>query len=325
MGDVQLRQGSQSFAEAIAMTHFFEIVFFALMLSSTYILIAVGFTLFFGAIDIVQFAHGDVAMLGAFVAIILYGLVEATGLSRVLPMVAWVGGVILFTLLISGALGVVFERVVVKPFRKSPLLMVLVATVALGIIIRESVRLFYPEGSNPQVFPRLFPQAGFEVGSLYFRVEHLIIFGISLVLIVGMMLFINKTKIGLAIRAISQNIEAASLMGINPDVTIMITFFAGSLLAGIAGVLTGTYFSLVKFDIGLMGGIKGFSAAVVGGLGNFNGAILGGLTLGVVETFASAYIPGGTAYKDVYAFIIVIFFLIFKPSGLLGQKAYDKV
>jgi branched-chain amino acid transport system permease protein len=325
LGDVRLRQGSQSFAEAIAMTHFFEIVFFALMLSSTYILIAVGFTLFFGAIDIVQFAHGDVAMLGAFVAIILYGLVEATGLSRVLPMVAWVGGVIFFTLLISGALGVVFERVVVKPFRKSPLLMVLVATVALGIIIRESVRLFYPEGSNPQVFPRLFPQAGFEVGSLYFRVEHLIIFGISLVLIVGMMLFINKTKIGLAIRAISQNIEAASLMGINPDVTIMITFFAGSLLAGIAGVLTGTYFSLVKFDIGLMGGIKGFSAAVVGGLGNFNGAILGGLTLGVVETFASAYIPGGTAYKDVYAFIIVIFFLIFKPSGLLGQKAYDKV
>jgi branched-chain amino acid transport system permease protein len=307
------------------MAHFAEVVFIALMLSSTYILVAVGFTLFFGAIDIVQFAHGDVAMLGAFVAIILYGLAEATGMTRALPMVVWVMGVIFFTLIITGALGVLFERTIVKPFRKSPLLMVLVATVALGIIIRESVRLFYPEGSNPQVFPKFFPQASFQVGPLYFRAEHLIIFGISMLLIVGMMLFINKTKIGLAIRAISQNIEAASLMGINPDVTIMITFFAGSLLAGIAGVLTGTYFSVVKFDIGLMGGIKGFSAAVVGGLGNFNGAILGGLTLGVVETFASAYIPGGTAYKDVYAFVIVIFFLVFKPAGLLGERTYDKV
>ena len=106
---------------------------------------------------------------------------------------------------------------------------------------------------------------------------------------------------------------------------IMITFFTGSLLAGIAGILTGTYFSVVRFDIGLMGGIKGFSAAGVGGLGNFNGAILGGLTLGVVETFASAYIPGGTPYKDVFAFVIVIFFLVFKPSGLLGEKVYEKV
>ena len=203
--------------------------------------------------------------------------------------------------------------------------MVLVATVALGIIIRESVRLFYPDGSNPQVFPRFFPQVGIQLGPLYFRAEHIIIFGISLLIIVGLMIFINKTKVGLAIRAISQNIEVASLMGINPDLAIMITFFTGSLLAGIAGVLTGTYFSVVRFDIGLMGGIKGFSAAVVGGLGNFNGAILGGLTLGVVETFASAYIPGGTPYKDVFAFVIVIFFLVFKPSGLLGEKVYEKV
>lgn len=309
----------------MAMAHFLEICFIAIMLSSTYILIAVGFTLFFGAIDIVQFAHGDVAMLGAFVGLILYGLADATALTQTLPMWIWVSGVIFLTLVITGGFGVLFERVVVKPFRGSPLLMVLVATVALGIIIRESVRLFYPEGSNPQVFPRFFPQMGFHIGPMYFRAEHLIVLGISFLLIVAMILFINKTKIGLSIRAISQNIEAASLMGINPDVIIMVTFFAGSFLAGIAGVLTGTYFSVIKFDIGLMGGIKGFSAAVVGGLGNFNGAILGGLTLGVVETFASAYIPGGTPYKDVYAFVLVVLFLIFKPSGLLGERTYDKV
>ena len=307
------------------MTHFMEVLFIALMLSSTYILIAVGFTLFFGAIDIIQFAHGDVAMLGAFIAIIFYSLAEVTGITHSLPILIWGIGIISATFIVTGGLGVLFERILVKPFRNSPLLMVLVATVALGIIIRESVRLFYPEGSNPQVFPRFFPQIGIQLGSLYFPAEHIIIFGISLLVIVGLMIFINKTKVGLAIRAISQNIEVASLMGINPDLTIMITFFTGSLLAGIAGILTGTYFSVVRFDIGLMGGIKGFSAAVVGGLGNFNGAILGGLTLGVVETFASAYIPGGTPYKDVFAFVIVIFFLVFKPSGLLGEKIYEKV
>ena len=114
-------------------------------------------------------------------------------------------------------------------------------------------------------------------------------------------------------------------MGINPDLAIMVTFFTGSVLAGVAGVLIGSYFRVVRFDIGLLGGIKGFSAAVVGGLGNFYGAILGGLTLGLVETFASAYIPGGSPYKDVYAFIIVIFFLVFRPSGLVGEKSFEKV
>ena len=307
------------------MAHFIEVLFIGLMLSSTYILIATGFTLFFGAIDIVHFAHGDVAMLGAFIGIMLYFLAESSGLTQVLPMWLWSPGVILATLILTGVLGLLFERTVIKPFRDSPMLIILVATVALGIIIRESVRLFYPEGSNPQVFPQLFPQSGIRLGLLYFRTGHIMIFGISILLILGMILFINRTKIGLTIRAISQNIEAASLSGINPDLAIMITFFIGSVLAGVAGVLIGSYYSVVKFDIGLMGGIKGFSAAVVGGLGNFNGAILGGLTLGLVETFASAYIPGGTPYKDVYAFIIVVFFLVFKPTGLMGEKQYEKV
>jgi len=307
------------------MTHFLEVLFIALMLSSTYILIAAGFTLFFGAINIVHFAHGDVAMLGAFIAIMLYSLADFSGITHVLPRWLWVPAVILASLMLTGTLGLLFERAVIKPFRNSPLLITLVATVALGIIVRESVRLFYPEGSNPQVFPQLFPQYRIHLGPLYFLTGHIIIFGISILLILGMLVFINRTKIGLTIRAISQNIEAASLSGINPDVAIMFTFFIGSVLAGVAGVLIGSYYSVVKFDIGLMGGIKGFSAAVVGGLGNFNGAILGGLTLGLVETFASAYIPGGTPYKDVYAFIIVIFFLVFKPSGLLGEKQYEKV
>jgi branched-chain amino acid transport system permease protein len=307
------------------MTQFLEVTFIALMLSSTYILIAVGFTLFFGAIDTVHFAHGDVAMLGSFVAIICYMLATITGTTDAIPMWAWVPLVIIATFLITGGLGLLFERLVIKPFRNSPMLIMLVATVALGIVIRESVRLFYPQGSNPQVFPRLFPEGGFRVGALYFHTGHVMILCISVLLIVGMYLLINKTRIGLQIRAISDNFEGASLTGVNPEKAVMMTFFIGSVLAGVAGVLIGSYYNVVKFDTGLMAGIKGFSAAVVGGLGSFYGAILGGLVLGVVETFASAYIPDGTPYKDVYAFLIVIFFLVFKPAGILGEKHYDKV
>jgi branched-chain amino acid transport system permease protein len=205
------------------------------------------------------------------------------------------------------------------------MLITLVATVALGIVIREFVRLFYPQGSNPQLFPKIFPQTASQFGKLIFLHEHLIILGISILLIAAMFLFINHTRIGLAIRAISQDIEAASLMGINFDIVIAITFLIGSILAGVAGILTGVYFNVVKFDIGLMAGIKGFSAAVVGGLGNFYGAILGGLLLGFAESFVSAFIPGGSPYKDVCAFTIVIFFLIFRPSGIVGEIKYKKV
>lgn len=307
------------------MTYIVEQIFIALMLSSNYILIAVGFTLFFGAINIVHFSHGDVAMIGSFTGIILYTFAEISGLNRYIPPMIVVAFIVAFTLGLVGILGTFFERTVIKPFRFSPMLITLVATVALGIVIRESVRLFYPQGSNPQLFPKLFPQTSFQFGKLIFLHEHLIILAISLLLIAAMFVFINKTKIGLTIRAISQDMEAASLMGINCDIVIAITFLIGSILAGVAGVLTGVYFSVVKFDIGLMAGIKGFSAAVVGGLGNFYGAILGGLLLGFAESFVSAFIPGGSPYKDVCAFMIVIFFLIFRPSGIIGEIRYKKV
>jgi branched-chain amino acid transport system permease protein len=301
------------------MTQLIEQLMFALMLSSTYALISVGFTLFFGAINIVHFSHGDVAMLGAFAGIILYGFFGFMGFIGNLPSGLTTLFIFLFTFLLIGVLGTSFERTVIKPFRKSPLLMVLVATIALGIVIRESVRLFYPQGSNPQVFPKILPQMSLELGQLYLRFDHLLIFLISIFLIFFMFLFINRTRTGLAIRAISQDLEAANLMGIHSDRVIAITFFIGSLLAGLAGLLVGSYQTVVRFDIGLMGGIKGFSAAVVGGLGNFYGAIVGSLILGFIESLTSAYVPGGAPYKDVFAFIVVIFFLVFKPSGVLGR------
>lgn len=296
----------------------------ALLLGCTYTLIAIGFNLFFGALNVVHFSHGDVCILGAFMTLILYSLFKFLGLLA-LPAFLYIPLLIVLAMIVTGFIGVFFERVVIKPFRYAPLLMVLVATVALGIVVRETVRLSFPHGSNPQIFPRILPQKSFMVGDVLLRIDSLIIFGITLFLISMMFLFIQRTRMGAAIRAISQDGEAAMMMGINMDRTVAATFLLGSALGAVAGILIGAYNNIIRFDMGLMGGVKGFSAAVVGGLGNVYGAIIGGLILGFVETFAAAFIPRGTPYTDVLAFLVVIFFLVFRPSGILGEKVYEKV
>lgn len=297
----------------------------ALLLGCTYTLIAIGFNLFFGALNVVHFSHGDVCILGAFVILILYGLAKWVGALSFIPPFLMVPLVILLAMFLTGLIGTFFERVVIKPFRYAPLLMVLVATVALGMVIRETVRLSFPHGSNPQIFPRILPATSFQWAGVLLRLDNLIIFGTTIFLISMMFLFIQKTRMGAAIRAVSQDTEAAAMMGINIDRTVAVTFLIGSALGAIAGILIGAYNNIIRFDMGLMGGVKGFSAAVVGGLGNVYGAIIGGLILGLVETFAAAFIPGGTPYTDVFAFLVVIFFLIFKPTGILGEKVYEKV
>jgi len=297
----------------------------ALLLGCNYALIAMGFSLFFGALNVVHFSHGDVCILGSFLLLVLYKVLIASGLLDFLPLVGKVLITILSAALLTGVIGVFFEKVVIKPFRHAPLLMVLVATVALGTIIRETLRLFYPQGSNPQIFPALLPGGGFPLGDLTIRYDNLVIFLSTVALITAVFFFVERTRTGMAIRAISQDMEGATMMGINLNTTVAATFLLGSALGALAGILNGAYIGIIRFDMGLMGGIKGFSAAVVGGLGNIYGAIFGGLLLGAVETFASALVPGGTAYKDVFAFLVVIFFLVFKPSGILGEKAYEKV
>lgn len=296
-----------------------------LLLGCNYALIAMGFSLFFGALNVVHFSHGDVCILGSFLLLVFYKVLIASGLLDVLPRAGGILVAILSAALLTGFFGTLFEKVVIKPFRHAPLLMVLVATVALGTIIRETVRLFYPQGSNPQIFPELLPGGGFSWAGLTIRYDNCIIFLSTVALITAVFFFVERTRTGMAIRAISQDIEGAAMMGINLDTTVAATFLLGSALGALAGMLNGAYIGIIRFDMGLMGGIKGFSAAVVGGLGNIYGAIFGGLLLGLVETFASALVPGGTAYKDVFAFLVVIFFLVFKPSGILGEKVYEKV
>lgn len=307
------------------MLELLEQIINGLLLGCNYTLIAIGFSLFFGALNVVHFSHGDVCILGSFVVLILYALGTVSGLFNALPPGIVIPLMIVVAAVVTGILGMLLEKVVIKPFRHAPLLMALVATVALGLIIREVVRLFYPQGSNPQIFPQVLPEGSFNIGEFSLRYDNLIILAATFGLIFTMFLFINRTRIGASIRAVSQDMEAAMMMGINIDATVAVTFLLGSGLGAVAGILNGAYISIVRFDMGLMAGVKGWCAATVGGLGNIYGAIFGGLVFGFVETFVSAFIPGGTAYKDVFAFIVVIFFLVFKPSGILGERVYEKV
>ena len=300
----------------------FNQVITGLMLGIMYALIASGFSILFGVLNVVQFAHADVCFLGAFVS-----MAVMTFLSKIEFFPAWlvIFLTIIFAVIITGLIGVVIEKICVKPFRKSPGLIILLSTVAVGFIIREGIKIFYPSGASPQLFPLNFPQWAFSMGGVTIRFSNIMIIIIAGIIYFLLSLFINKTKIGLQIRATSQNVEAAQVSGIDLDKIFMITFFLASTIGAVAGILNGMYYNIVKFDMGLMGGIIGFSAAVMGGLGNIYGAIIGGMILGIVESFTMAFVPGGSPYKEIFAFIVVVLFLLFKPSGILGKKVIEKV
>jgi branched-chain amino acid transport system permease protein len=292
------------------------------MLGVMYALIAVGFTLFFGVLDVIHFSHGDIFMLGAFAGLsTLLGLAAAgvRAPAAALPL-AFVAAI-----LITGGVGVLAERVCVKPLARSSPLMTLLATLSLGLVIRESVLIFYPRGADPKPFPRLLPQGGFDVGGVSVRYENLAILGIGFAAMVLVDLIINRTKMGAAIRAVAQDPEAAQMMGVNLDRTVDATFFLGSGLAAVAGILSGLYYSEIHFIMGITGGVIGFSAAAIGGLGNVYGAIVGGLLFGVLQTTAAALIPRGSEFRDVVAFGVVMLFLVFRPRGILGEKSVERV
>jgi branched-chain amino acid transport system permease protein len=293
-----------------------------LMLGVMYALVAVGFTLFFGVLDVIHFSHGDIFMLGAFAGLtVLAGLsvlgLEAPAVALALAFAA--------SILVVGLLGVLAERVCVRPLARSSPLMTLLATLSLGLVIREAVLIFYPRGADPKPFPQLLPAGGFELSGVTVRYENLAILAIAVLAMISVDLLINHTRMGAAIRAVAQDPEAAQMMGVNLDATVDLTFFIGSGLAAIAGILSGLYYSEIHFIMGVSGGVIGFSAAAIGGLGNVYGAILGGLLFGMVQTLSAALIPRGSEFRDVVAFAVVMLFLIVLPSGILGEKSVERV
>lgn len=298
-----------------------QYVFNGLMLGIIYAMVAVGFTLFFGVLDVIKFSHGDVLTVGAYTGLVTYLGLQLAGVAAPWVQLAFVG---VAAMAATAVLGALIGKYFVLPLRSAPALNTLLITLMIGTVLREAIRLFYPQGSNPKPFPRLLPADTLELGSFTLRLDNSIVLATGVAAIVLVHLLITRTRLGLAIRAVAQDAETARTMGINFEVTVLATFAIGSALAALAGVMNGLYYSEITFGIGLLLGVIGFSAAVVGGLGNIYGAILGGFLFAALQTMGAIMLPE-SAYKDVFAFGAVIVFMAWRPTGLIAERASERV
>ena len=293
-----------------------------LMLGMMYTLVAVGFTLFFGVLDIIKFSHGDVLTVGAFTGLATYIGLRSVGVTST-PLLLL--AVVLVAVLAMGALGMLIARYLVMPLRSAPVLNTLLITLMLGTVLREMVRLFYPQGANPKPFPALLPTNSINLGQFNLRLDNAIMLATGVAIIVGLQFLLNRTKLGLAIRAVAQDEETARTMGINFTAIVLITFAIGSALAAIGGVMNGLYYNEINFGMGLLLGVIGFSAAIIGGLGSIYGAILGGFLFAGLQTIGTVLLPFASAYKDVFAFGVVIAIMAWRPTGLIREKISERV
>jgi len=291
-----------------------------LTLGSVYALIALGYTMVYGILELINFAHGEIYMLGAYLGIILLGFFTAIGLTAYsLPLA------LVLTLLLSvvfcSSYGFTIEKIAYKPLRKAPRLSPLISAIGVSIFLQNYVMI--TQGATDKVFPSLFGNGGFSFFSTRVTYLQTAIIAVSAVLMVLLHAFVMKTKTGTAMRAVAQDKTMASLSGINVDSVIAVTFIIGSGLAAVAGIMVATYYGLVNYSIGYSAGIKAFTAAVLGGIGSVPGAMIGGILLGLIESLGASYIS--SEYKDAYAFIILIMILLVKPEGLMGRPTEEKI
>ena len=298
-----------------------------LMLGMIYAMVAVGFTLFFGVLDVIKFSHGDVLMVGTFVGLATYLGLQSAGVES---FVVLISAIVLTATCSMALLGALTAKFLVLPLRSAPPLNTLLVTLMFGTVLRECIRLFYPNGSNPKLFPRLLPTDEIDIGGFLMRCDNMILLAVGAGAIVTVHLLITRTKLGLAIRAVAQDGETARIMGINFERVVLFTFALGSALAALAGIMNGLYYNEINFGIGLLLGVIGFSAAILGGLGNIYGAIIGGFLFAALQTIGSVALPAiipnvSSAYKDVFAFAAVILLMALKPTGLIAEKTGDRV
>jgi branched-chain amino acid transport system permease protein len=289
-----------------------------IVLGATYGLIALGYTMVYGIIQLINFAHGEIFMVGAFAGVSMYkyALPESvqSNVFVVLPTV------LLASIVVSVATALAVERLAYRPLRNAPRLAPLITAIGVSIFLQELVRLFYPGGKSQVSFPRIIEGPNLEVGGVAVARTSLFLVVVALLLMLGLQTFIRTSRTGKAMRATSQDPDTARLMGIDTNRIIVITFAIGAMLAGVAGVMQGMRFISIDFRIGFLAGLKAFTAAVLGGIGNITGAMLGGFVLGLVEAMATQYLPLGSGYKDVWAFVVLIAVLVFRPAGLLGER-----
>ncbi len=299
-------------------------IFNGLVLGSVYALVALGYTMVYGILQLINFAHGDVLMVGAMVAVTVVGMLVKTGLP--LPIVLIVA--ILAAIPVCILLSLFIERVAYRPLRNAPRLAPLITAIGVSIVIQTLAMMIWKP--NPIVFPDLLPTTPIMLGEVVMAPKQLLILFVSAVMMVGLIILVNKTRLGRAMRATAENPRIAGLMGVNANQVIAATFAIGAALAAIAGVLVAMNYNIVQFTMGFMPGLKAFTAAVLGGIGNLAGAMVGGLLLGVIESLAAGYIGDitggflGSNYQDIFAFVVLIIVLVFKPSGIMGERVADR-
>lgn len=300
------------------MDYFFELFLGGLTRGSIYALIALGYTMVYGIIELINFAHGEIYMIGAFTALIVSSVLAFAGMSG--PSVLFLAASV--AIIYSAAYGFTVEKIAYKPLRQAPRLSPLISAIGMSIFLQNYVMLAQTSDFLP--FPSLLPELpflesyGLKIGSSEFII--LVTTAVSMVLL---MLLIKFTKMGKAMRATAQDRNMAMLVGVDVNRTISYTFIIGSILAAIGGVLIASHIGRINFYIGFIAGIKAFTAAVLGGIGSIPGAVLGAFILGWTESFATGYVSSD--YEDVFAFVLLVLILIIRPSGLLGRSTVQKV
>jgi branched-chain amino acid transport system permease protein len=312
----------------VLMDAFIQQLLNGLLSGSLYALVALGYTMVYGILRIINFAHGDVLMIGALVGLSVIRVLQAAFPD--MPPVLLLLAAAMIAMAFCAVLAVVIERVAYRRLRNAPRLAPLISGIGVSLLLQTVAMLVWTR--NPQMFPQLLPLAPIEVlagdatHAAVTNATALTTIGVALSLMVGLLLLVERTRFGRAMRAMAENPQVASLMGINPNRIIVMTFAIGGALAALAGIMMASNYGSAHFYMGFLPGIKAFTAAVLGGIGNLKGAMLGGLLLGLIEALGTGYLGAatngvfGSNYQDVFAFIVLIAVLVFRPQGLLGER-----
>jgi branched-chain amino acid transport system permease protein len=306
------------------METFFQQIINGLVLGSMYALVALGYTMVYGIINLINFAHGEVLMVGALVSwMVVSGLTDSG-----LPGYVILGLSLICSILICAALNFTIEKAAYRPLRNAPRLAPLITAMGMSLLLQTLAMIIWKP--NPKPYPLLLPTEPINLGGPAITVTQCLILGLTTVLLALLMYLVNRTKLGRAMRATAENPRVAALMGVKPDMVISATFVIGAALAAVAGVMWAANYGTVQHSMGFLPGLKAFTAAVLGGIGNLAGAVVGGLLLGLVEALGAGYLGAltggllGSHYADIFAFVALILVLTLRPQGLLGERVADR-
>ena len=303
---------------------FLQQIINGLVQGSIYALVALGYTMVYGIMGLINFAHGEVVMIGTLITISVTGLLIKAGLPAMFAGLIGLGCAVPACM----ALGWGLERIAYRPLRNAPRLTPLITAIGMSIILQNLAMMIW--GRNYLTFPQFLPKIDFELGGANFTAIQVIIVLVSATTMAGLLMLVYRTRLGMAMRATAQSPAVASLMGVNVNRVIAAAFMIGSALGALAGVMVGAYYEVAHYQMGFMLGLKAFTAAVLGGIGNLSGAMAGGILLGIIEALGAGYIGDltngflGSHYQDIFAFVVLIIVLMFKPSGLFGEKTGDR-